>query len=69
MNNRPSNGQIAAIGIELVVFAFLSYFGVKWISKVLDPTSKQKEAAQKQVRNRYSLLSSLHISRMTLVYY
>lgn len=49
MTNRPSNGQLAAIGIELVVFAFLSYFGVKWISKVLDPTSKQKEAAQKQV--------------------
>lgn len=48
MTNRPSNGQLAAIGIELVVFAFLSYFGVKWISKVLDPTSKQKEAAQKQ---------------------
>ena len=55
MNNRPSNGQIAAIGIELVVFAFLSYFGVKWISKVLDPTSKQKEAAQKQVRSVYIL--------------
>jgi len=48
MTNKPSNGQIAAIGIELVVFAVLSYFGVKWIAKVLDPTSKQKEAAQKQ---------------------
>ena len=49
MTNRPTNNQIAAVGIELVVFAILSYFGVKWISKVLDPTSKQKEAAQKQV--------------------
>lgn len=48
MTNRPSNGQIAAVGIELVVFALISYFGIKWIAKVLDPTSKQKEQAKLQ---------------------
>lgn len=49
MNNRPSSGQVAAIGIELAVFVVLSYFGIKWLAKVLDPTSKQKESAKKQV--------------------
>ena len=61
MTNKPTNGQIAAIGIELVVFAVLSYFGVKWIAKVLDPTSKQKEAAQKQVS--ISIIKSASYSR------
>ena len=49
MVNRPSNAQLAAVGIELIVFAMLSYFGVKWLAKVLDPTSKQKEIAKIQV--------------------
>ena len=49
MSNRPTNNQLIAIGVELVLFTVLSYFGIKWISTILDPTSKQKEAAKKQV--------------------
>ena len=49
MSNRPTNVQLAAIGIEMLLFCALSYFGIKWLSKVLDPTSKQKEVARKQV--------------------
>ena len=49
MSNRPSNGQLVALGVELVLFTVISYFGIKWLAKILDPTSKQKEAARKQV--------------------
>ena len=60
MVNRPNGAQIAAVGIEIAVFAVLSYFGIKWLAKVLDPTSKQKEAAKKQV-HRMFLLDELNL--------
>ena len=49
MANRPSNSQLVAIGVEVVLFSLVTYFGVKWLAKVMDPTSKQKQAAKEQV--------------------
>jgi len=59
MGNRPTNGQLAAIGIEMIVFCALTYFGIKWLSKVLDPTSKQKEVARQQAQK---IISSLGLT-------
>ena len=56
MANRPSNSQLVTIGFEVVLFSLVTYFGVKWLAKVMDPTSKQKQAAKEQVH------SSLDIS-------
>lgn len=50
MANRPSNGQIIAVGIDILLFGLLSYYGIKWLSKVLDPTRKQKDEAKKQAQ-------------------
>lgn len=56
MTNKPSSGQIAAIGVELLLFTVISFYGIKWLAKILDPTSKQKESAKKQV--------SFHVSHL-----
>ncbi|XP_057297834.1 outer mitochondrial transmembrane helix translocase-like isoform X2 [Hydractinia symbiolongicarpus] len=62
MTNKPSSGQIAAIGVELFLFTVISFYGIKWLAKILDPTSKQKESAKKQAEK---ITKSLGINNLT----
>ena len=49
MSGRPTGGQLAVLGIEILLISVMSYYGMKWLVNVLDPTNKQKEVARKQV--------------------
>jgi len=47
-NGGPTKAQLVAASVEIVLFGLISYFGIKWLAGVLDPTNKQKKAAKKQ---------------------
>jgi len=65
MSNRATTNQIVAIGVEVVLFSVLSYFGIKWLSSALDPTSKQKQAAKLQAQKVIKSLGLSNIKELT----
>ena len=48
--NMPDNrARYIATAIQVILLGAVTYYGVKWLVDVLDPTKKSRLAAQKQV--------------------
>lgn len=45
--------EVISLVFRLTLFGALTYFGVKWMVKAMDPTRKQKVDAQKRVCNYF----------------
>lgn len=46
----PDNrARYIATAIQVILLGAVTYYGVKWLVDVLDPTKKSRLAAQKQV--------------------
>ena len=53
--NMPDNrARYIATAIQVILLGAVTYYGVKWLVDVLDPTKKSRLAAQKQVSVRTS---------------
>lgn len=51
----PDNrARYIATAIQVILLGAVTYYGVKWLVDVLDPTKKSRLAAQKQVSVRTS---------------
>ena len=51
----PDNrARYIATAIQVILLGVVTYYGVKWLVDVLDPTKKSRLAAQKQVSVRTS---------------
>ncbi|XP_047124531.1 outer mitochondrial transmembrane helix translocase isoform X1 [Hydra vulgaris] len=65
MPGHPTGGQLAFFGIELLLISVISYYGVKWLANVLDPTNKQKEVARKQAEKVIESLGLTNVNTLT----
>lgn len=50
ISSQITRNEVIGLVFRLTLFGALTYFGVKWMVKALDPTRKQKVESQKRVR-------------------
>ena len=66
----PDNrARYIATAIQVILLGAVTYYGVKWLVDVLDPTKKSRLAAQKQVstlqtKTRLQTKTKLNFSRI-----
>lgn len=49
VSSQLSRNEVLSLVFRLTLFGALTYFGVRWMVKAIDPTRKQKIEAQKRV--------------------
>lgn len=49
VSSQLSRNEVLGLVFRLTLFGALTYFGVRWMVKAIDPTRKQKVEAQKRV--------------------
>lgn len=49
ISSQITRNDVIGLVFRLTLFGALTYFGVKWMVKALDPTRKQKVESQKRV--------------------
>lgn len=56
LSSQISRNEVIGLVFRLTLFGALTYFGVKWMVKALDPTRKQKIESQKRVNMHLNIL-------------
>lgn len=59
ISSQITRNEVIGLVFRLTLFGALTYFGVKWMVKALDPTRKQKVESQKRVRLIFKFLLNI----------
>lgn len=79
VSSQLSRNEVLSLVFRLTLFGALTYFGVRWMVKAIDPTRKQKIEAQKRVSKGHyywcfkkiglkNKLTSLHVILFCIVF-